>query len=371
MSQELACDTLIVGAGISGLACAYWLKKHEPQHKVLIIDQVHIAYGASGRNAGFLTCGSINYFGSLVEDFGLKKALSIWRFCEENHRLLQEHVIGNDIRLDYRQAGSLTLSTKQEAAEELLKTAQLMIEQNLAVDILSSKKIEAEHKLKDFSDGAIYKKDGSIYNLALLKKIEGLSEAPILEQDSFQSIMDNKPKQLTIKTRQHKIQCHKLIFATNGYSQEVLPYFKNKVSPIRAQCLETEPVESFLKPNVYVTDQLSYFRQTKQGTLIVGGKRTVDEANEVGTEDITNPKIQAALDEFIFRHISKDIKIKRRWSGVMGYSSSGLPEIGTVPEHKNVYFLGGYSGHGMGMAFHTAKKLCDFINQVSNSELFD
>ena len=73
--------------------------------------------------------------------------------------------------------------------------------------------------------------------------------------------------------------------------------------------------------------------------------------------------IQNALHDFVktYLPVLKDKKVTHRWSGVMGFSRDGQPMIGALPEDNQVYFAGGYTGHGMGLAFHTGKCLTDMI----------
>src|SRR5690554_6241320 len=48
-------DVAIVGAGYTGLWTAYYLKRAQPDLRVVVVEQRHVGYGASGRNGGWLT----------------------------------------------------------------------------------------------------------------------------------------------------------------------------------------------------------------------------------------------------------------------------------------------------------------------------
>lgn len=45
----------------------------------------------------------------------------------------------------------------------------------------------------------------------------------------------------------------------------------------------------------------------------------------------------------------------------MGYSSDGLPHVGTVPGEQNQYILAGFTGHGMPQIFLAAEGLAKMI----------
>src|SRR5258708_2420291 len=87
-------DVVIVGAGLSGISTAYWLGQEDPSLKIAILEKGRLGYGASGRNAGFITCGSVEHFNRMISKHGQDEALEIWRFSENNLKLIEERIIG-------------------------------------------------------------------------------------------------------------------------------------------------------------------------------------------------------------------------------------------------------------------------------------
>ena len=108
---------------------------------------------------------------------------------------------------------------------------------------------------------------------------------------------------------------------------------------------------------------LDYFRQLPSGEVLIGGFRQLQKDVELGYADQTSSVIQEALENFLEKHLPKvrGKKITHRWSGVMGFSSDGLPLIGHLPHQTQSYFIGGFTAHGLGLAFHTAEKLKNLI----------
>src|SRR4051812_21639011 len=104
-------DVVIVGAGISGLSTAFWLEKEDPGLKIAIVERGRLAFGASGRNAGFITCGSVEHFNRLIAKHGLEEATDIWKFSEKNLQLLQEHVIQSEAEsMQFEKKGCFSLA---------------------------------------------------------------------------------------------------------------------------------------------------------------------------------------------------------------------------------------------------------------------
>ena len=51
----LEVDVCIVGAGYTGLWSAYYLKRAQPDLRIVVLEQRFAGFGASGRNGGWLT----------------------------------------------------------------------------------------------------------------------------------------------------------------------------------------------------------------------------------------------------------------------------------------------------------------------------
>jgi glycine/D-amino acid oxidase-like deaminating enzyme len=45
----------------------------------------------------------------------------------------------------------------------------------------------------------------------------------------------------------------------------------------------------------------------------------------------------------------------------MGFTESGLPLTGTLDGMRNTYICAGFTGHGMGFAFMSAKQVAEMI----------
>ncbi len=99
------------------------------------------------------------------------------------------------------------------------------------------------------------------------------------------------------------------------------------------------------------------------GSLLIGGFRQLEKETEVGYSDHVTDVIQNALHDFVKTHLPlyKDKKVTHRWAGIMGFSKDGEPMVGSLPNDSQVFFAGGYTGHGIGLAFNTCKKLVDSI----------
>ncbi len=361
-------DVVIVGAGIAGLSTAYWLEKKDTQLKILIVDKGFLGAGATGKNAGFLTCGSAEHFYKLQSQFGLAKALEIWQFSETNHQLLLTEIIQSDTAtVDYEKTGSCTLAAGPDDLEKYKTLFETMSSEKINVKFIDKDSVIKKYSLPDCFGGIEYKKDAVVHPLKLLKKIKSkLKNTKFLfgVAISDYSLTDSGWKTVL---QNRCITSEKIIFCVNGYANTLLPELQNIIKPQRGQVIMTESLPKFIQAPCYFTKYLCYFRQLPDGQLLVGGFRNKDFMNENTNADEISDKIQNALTDFVQNHFSnrfvntKNIKIDYRWSGIMGFTPDGQMIIGKHPVKKNIYLMAGCSGHGMGLSFHAAKLLVENI----------
>lgn len=339
-------DFIIIGGGISGVSTAYWLRKKYQNASILLLEKNQVCSGASGRNAGFISTGSLALFEQKVNQFGLNKAIEIRKFYQENHRLLKQEIIqNNETDFDYKLCGSVTLSTKNGFYASVLNSNGFEIEQ------VTKKQISSQGLL-NFNDGFLDKGDASVNSFKLVSKILDKAKIAVLENCEVYKIGDN-----SVATNFGEISAETIISCLNGYSSTL---GDSKIDPIRGQMMVVE-AKNNLTNNFYSPDHLCYFRPINKDSILIGGFRKLEEKTEVGYSDhFVTPIIQDAFYSFLKTNIdTNEIKINHQWAGIMGFTPDHMPLLGKTG--KNTYFIGGYSGHGMGQSFHCAKVLVDLI----------
>ncbi len=361
-------DIVIIGGGITGVSAAYWLSKLDNSLDIAILEKHQLADGATGRSAGFITCGSVEHFNRMVQKHGKKQALDIWRFSEENLKLLKEHIVkDNGEKILFEENGSFSLASTKEEMSELENTTELMDSMGIEVENLSASDITKRLGVINFQGGIKYCRDAAVHPVLLVKEIESQIKEYSNHVETFENhevySIERINEDKLIKTSKNDFQATIVILALNGYSSQLFDYFSDKIFPTRGQILSTTALPKFMEGPCYANFVLDYFRQLPSGELLIGGFRQLQKDVEVGYSDETTNIIQDALEKFLHKHITahKDLKIVHRWSGIMGFSVDGQPLIGTLPSDPKICFLGGFTAHGLGLAFHAAKVLSDML----------
>lgn len=144
-------DFVIVGEVSPGYQRPTGFSRTIPTQKLLFLEKNRIGFGASGRNAGFVTCGSIEHFIKLQEKFGLPKALEIWKFSEENRKLIGEHIVQDQAdSVDYKSTGSCTVAPSAEHFVKYQKAIKTMKENGIDIEDVDAKPMEKEYGVTGF-----------------------------------------------------------------------------------------------------------------------------------------------------------------------------------------------------------------------------
>lgn len=293
---------------------------------------------------------------------GKDQALDIWRFSETNLDLLKQEVIQDDKTIEFKHEGTFSIASTEQEFHELKEVHKLMISMGIQTEAVDTQGVQKRLGATGFVGGIKYLLDAEVNPIKLTEKIAKLCGAEIFG-DSEVIAIETEGASRKVRTESGDFTCDMVVLATNGYSPLLSSYFKDKIYPTKGQILITEPVEPFMESPCYCNFVLDYFRQLPTGQLIIGGFRQVEKETEVGYSDHITDAIQNSLEEFFRRHLKKlsNAKITHRWSGVMGFSADGQPLVGSLPDDPQVFFLGGFTAHGLGLAFHSAKCMVDMM----------
>ncbi len=366
-SNRIQKDIVIIGGGLAGLSTAYWLQQEDPTLEIALVEKYEIGDGASGRNAGFITCGSVEHFNRLVEKHGREEAALIWGFSETNLNLLKEHIIkGSEDELLFEHNGSFSLASTDTEFKELTEASNLMKSFDINVEKVDEEDIKKRLGAEGFVGGIKYIDDATVNPLKMLRmmrtKIEQHEKNHIEFFENHEvSRIETENGNKVVHTKKNRIEAPIVVYATNGYSPLLDDFFKDKIFPTRGQILMTEKVPPFMEAACYANFVLDYFRQLPTGELLIGGFRQLQKDVETGYSDQTTETIQKALEEFLQTHIPpvRPASITHRWSGIMGFSVDGQPMVGALPTDPQLYFVGGFTAHGVGLAFNAGKTLVD------------
>ncbi|MEA2683223.1 MAG: gamma-glutamylputrescine oxidase [Chloroflexota bacterium] len=333
-------DVVVVGAGITGAALAYWLSR--TALRTIVLERHDLASGATGLNAGFLLAGIAANYADAVEVYGRDTARATWEFTRENHDLLAEALAGATV--GYRRRGSWIVAA-DEAEAGMLRSSQVLMRE----DGLPGDWVESPAGLLGAGLGALSNPDdGELDSGAAVRALFG--RAPGVEVRVGTEVRSLEELDAGI-----------VIVATNAWVRDLLP--EVPIRPIRAQMLATAPVGKPVADRPVYSDRgYRYWRQLEDGRLLLGGFRNeFPGESAVGYLAEPSARLQSRLDRHL-RELGVAAPVERRWGGIMGFTPDQLPLLGRVPGRPGTFVSAGYSGHGMGFAFLAARLLVEHLH---------
>lgn len=187
-----------------------------------------------------------------------------------------------------------------------------------------------------------------------------------------------------VSTEKGTIKAKRVVFATNGYTAFLHPKFRGSIVPLRGQITAHRPGQNMPSeglPTTYsfiYSNGYEYMIPRRPGTkfagdIIIGGglvKAPLEGLSEYGTTDDTsiNEEISTYLTATTSRYFGSswgedhpDGRIRREWTGIMGYSPDGFPFVGEVPGEKGLWVAAGFQGHGMVLCYMCARALVSLM----------
>lgn len=363
-------DIAIVGGGIIGAGCAYILSRREPQLKTVLFESQAIASGSTGRSAGFVLRGIQTYYHKAAELYGRENARAIFRFAEENQRLLKEFAGSSQKAVDLDLCGSFLLASSLEELDDLEKSARLMQEDGFEVSYLKEDPID-----RGFY-GAIYNKnDFALDPVKMVRALLSQSNVEVFEREEVASIEEShNGGKLMLTTNRRKLMCDRVLITTNAYVPLLEPWFADKLKVMRGQILVTKPLRKrILNSLCYANYGFEYFRQLADDRLLIGGCRQFFMEEETGYGDKVTRPVQQALENYIKNRFPDvaGIPVDYRFSGLMAFTADGLPLVGQLKNLPGAYFAVGCNGHGLGYGVNMSRLLVAVALDGESPGIFD
>ncbi|HKV86964.1 MAG TPA: FAD-dependent oxidoreductase [Candidatus Dormibacteraeota bacterium] len=334
-------DVLIIGGGIAGMSLLHHLARRRID--AVLVERHHVAWGASGRNAGFLLAGVAASYAEAIRTYGRERAREVWELTSENHDRMIEAARGQDV--GHRRLGSATL-----AADDLERGLLIESEQLLREDGFQAR-----------WDGTslINPRDGELDPSAMVAALARQARPGAVREGVDVTALSARRMDVSVLAGEQSCTAGVVILATNAYTSQLVPSVK--IRPTRAQMLATAPVaRSVTRLPTYSNYGYRYWRQLPSGEVLIGGWRDTALDRENTADEETTPEIQSRLDEALVER-GVTAEVTHRWASAMGFTETGLPMAGPVDGMANVYLCAGFTGHGMGFAFMTAKRVAEAI----------
>jgi glycine/D-amino acid oxidase-like deaminating enzyme len=336
-----------------------------------------------------------------VDAVGLEDAIKITNLEYNTMTSVHDFAKQHSIKCDNLRCQTVDVFY-DEAQFKLAKASVALMEKTMGKDkapahIFHSPEQTAKKFLAPNSFGSVEYESGSlsaykftvgVLKLALAKGLNLQCNTPATSISK--SSNDGK---WTVATPRGTISTPKLVLTTNGYTAHLLPRLLGVIVPLRGVVTAQRPGKGLPQQGLETTFSYVYKEGyeymisrphgTKhEGDIVIGGGMFAakdDGMSEYGNSDDTTYDKHAAkyLADCTKRYFGENWgedhaqgRIRRTWSGVMGFSADGYPFIGPMPGEEGLFLSVSFQGHGMVLCFLCAKAVTSMIlGQKEEEEL--
>jgi gamma-glutamylputrescine oxidase len=371
LQGDAEADVCVVGGGIAG--CSTALHLAERGYRVVLLEANRVGWGASGRSGGQAIFGFAAGQDKLVAQVGREVARRLFDVSIEALDLLQSlverHAIGCDL-----QWGHLHAAIKPRHETELRAWQEELARENgyTSVSWLDARRVR-EILATDRYIGALHDtRSGHLHPLNYTLGLAAAAEAAgvvIYESSPVVGVDDGATAR--VRTRSGAgVRARHVALCTNAYIDDNLsPKLRARIMPVGTYVVATEPLgearmRQLIAQNVAVADVnwvLDYFRRSADHRLLFGGRVSYSGLNPATTHRATRARMLKVFPQLA------DVAVEDAWGGYVDITMNRAPDFGRLA--PNVYYLQGFSGHGIALTGMAGKLVAEAI--AGQAERFD
>jgi gamma-glutamylputrescine oxidase len=383
LAGDARCDVAVVGGGLAGLSAAIDLKRRG--YDVALIEARDIGFGASGRNGGQAIHGLACDQDVIEQQLGLDEARRVWGMSIEALDLLRQRIAEHGIACDW-QDGYLGVATSPRKAAELHAQAERLD----SVYGYPMQRIAAADLGRWIASprycGAVH--DPRSGHLHPLKYTRGLAAAAaragvrLFEGTQATALVHGAAPVLRTRSSAGAgtLTARQVLLAGNvylhGVAPPLAPALAPRVMPVGTYiaCTEVLPratADALIPDRSAVCDTnfvLDYFRTTPDDRMLYGGR--------VSYSTVTPAHLAESLRQRMVHTFPQlaGATVEFAWGGFVDISMNRAPDFGRVPSAErgvpaNVYYLQGFSGHGLALTGLAGRLVAEAIG--GDSARFD
>jgi glycine/D-amino acid oxidase-like deaminating enzyme len=371
LSENLTCDALIVGAGITGSLVAERLTRQGLD--VIIVDRALPGRGSTAASTSMLLWEIDRPLRELSELYGFERASSAYRASLDAVAGLKSLVWRLGIACDMRDKNSLYLAA-DESCNSLLEEHRCRARAGLPGDFLDHAALL--DRFGFVRAGAIVSPGAA--DADPMKLAHGLLRtslargARLFEADAVAFDAAGRAVNVGL-ANDREIEARSVILATGYVMPDIVCSSVHAVSSSWAIATRPQP-QNIWRDDTLIwedADDYLYARTTLAGRIIIGGEDSTEIVEFEARDRVIPEKSRILARRLAALWPAAEPVIEFRWAGTFDTTHDGLPLIGPVPSLKGVYAAYGYGGNGITFSFLAARLIGDLIAGKSSPLLRD
>ncbi len=347
LEGNVTAEVGVIGGGLAGLQIAWQLSQCGVP--VALLESKRIAWGASGRNGGFVTPGFAGDIDAVEALSGKDLAQRLYQYSLEGAETIRSHL--DDFASDCLMGEGKYSVSRYPAADAMRHAAERLTRDfNDPVEYLDTSTLRSRIHTDRYFDG-IFKPNGFQiqplgYAHALAKQI--LNAGGRIFENSKAVVMSsgNANGHWQVDTDSGSLNVRHLVLCTSGYDSGLYRPLSRAVLPVATHVVVTETLNAELLDVIHTRAGIAdtgnacdYYRLIDEDRMLWGGKITTTTAEPRNLDD----QMMAAIAD-VFPSFGS-LRLDYRWSGLMGYCRHKMPLI--LQPEEALWIATSFGGHGL------------------------
>ncbi|MRH88501.1 FAD-dependent oxidoreductase [Nocardia sp. SYP-A9097] len=368
-------DVCIIGAGYTGLWTAYYLKKAQPDLRIVILEKEFAGYGASGRNGGWVVgeiAGSAEVY---ARTHGREAAVRLQRTMFDTVEEIVNVTAAEGIDADVVKNGQLTVARNSAQQTRLGDTLAHAREWGWGEDDLMTVGTDERIHIAG-ATGALWTPHCARVQPAKLAR--GLADTVralgvrIYENTTVESVRPRtESSSAAAITAQGTVTADYVIRATEGFTATFGSTHRDWL-PMNSSMIVTDPLPESVWEQIgwqqseLLGDMAHYYmyaQRTADGRIAFGGRgkpyrygSRIDDGGH--TQQWTVDVLRAMLADFF--PAAAEVPLAHAWSGVLAVPRDWCSSV-ALDHTTGLGFAGGYTGHGVATTNLAGRTLRDLL----------
>lgn len=343
-------DVCVIGGGLAGLSTAWELLARG--RSVVLIEAARIAWGASGRNGGFVLQGWSESLSAIERRNGTETARALFNLSLEGVDTVRTMIERHNLPDCAPTTGKLSV-VRYDDADNLRRTRDRMatefgfemeyLDRNAVRDLLNT-----DRYFQGLRENHGFHFHPLNYCLGLAELIE--QRGGQLHEQTPMTCVEQRADGHRVITEHGTVDCNDVVYCCGGYGGPEFGRLRRAFLPIATYVVLTEHLGEALQSAVRTRAAIGDNRRASDYYRIVDGDRLLW-GGHITTHNLQDEQRLAALltkDILSVYPQLRGLKIDKAWSGVMGYARHKMPHIG--PIGPGLWACSSFGGHGMNTA---------------------
>ena len=351
LEQDIDADVVIIGGGFSGIHTALELAEHGVTNTV-VLEARYLGFGGTSRNGGQVMAGIGHDLDALRKDVGEEGVKAIFALSDLGPEIMRDRINKYGIDADFCSGyGYMAYNARQAKTLRDWEKAFKSLGSSHEIRYLQGSEVQQIIGTDVYHSALLHTGGGHVHSLNLL-----LGEAKAAAEIYGVRIFEHSPalevtygNKIEVRTAGGKVRASKLVWAVDGFNNQIEPELHRSIINVYAYNAVTEPLseESIrcISPirGAYsdIRPVINYYRVTNENRLMFGSSTALIERIP---RDLKAWNRQLMLGVFPWL---QDVKIDMAWGGPMASTTNLFPQLGTLQDKPNAFFVQGYSGFGV------------------------